>query len=109
MFPDFPFDPQLSSFLPHQEVQRYLEDYCQNHNIRPHIRVSPPPDWSDVSPVMIYKYFHFLRQFNTAVEKVTPVKTSDEGEVRTMWEVTASDVSGCQKMEVFDAVFICSG
>lgn len=41
MFPDFPFDPQLSSFLPHQEVQNYLEQYCQEHNIRPHIRVSP--------------------------------------------------------------------
>ena len=43
MFPDFPFDPQLSSFLPHQEVQRYLERYCRSHRIRPHIRVSPPP------------------------------------------------------------------
>uniref|UniRef100_A0A3B4ZX39 Flavin-containing monooxygenase n=1 Tax=Stegastes partitus TaxID=144197 RepID=A0A3B4ZX39_9TELE len=42
MFPDFPFDPQLSSFLPHQEIQRYLESYCQNHRIRPHIRVSRP-------------------------------------------------------------------
>lgn len=40
MFPDFPFDPQLSSFLPHQEVQRYLERYCENFQIRPHIRVS---------------------------------------------------------------------
>lgn len=42
MFPDFPFEPQLSSFLPHQEVQRYLERYCQSHGIRPHIRVSRP-------------------------------------------------------------------
>ena len=42
MFPDFPFDPQLNSFLPHQEVQRYLETYCQSYDIRPHIRVSRP-------------------------------------------------------------------
>lgn len=40
MFPDFPFDPSLSSFLPHHEVQRYLESYCQTHRIRPHVRVS---------------------------------------------------------------------
>lgn len=42
MFPDFPFDPQLSSFLPHREVRRYLEGYCQHHHIRPHIRVRRP-------------------------------------------------------------------
>lgn len=41
MFPDFPFDSQLSSFLPHQEVQNYLKQYCEEHHIRPHIRVSP--------------------------------------------------------------------
>lgn len=41
MFPDFPFDPQLNSFLTHQEVRNYLREYCQEHNIRPHIRVSP--------------------------------------------------------------------
>lgn len=42
MFPDFPFDPELSSFLSHREVQRYLERYCDNFQIRPHIRVSHP-------------------------------------------------------------------
>lgn len=41
MFPDFPFDSQLSSFLPHQEVQNYLNQYCEAHQIGPHIRVSP--------------------------------------------------------------------
>lgn len=54
--------------------------------------------------------FLFVRQFNTSVEKVTPVvKTSEDGQVRTTWEVTASDSLGRQKVEVFDAVFICSG
>ncbi|XP_005462578.1 flavin-containing monooxygenase FMO GS-OX4 isoform X1 [Oreochromis niloticus] len=87
MFPDFPFDPQLSSFLPHQEVQRYLERYCQSHGIEPHIR------------------------FNTVVERVKPVVVMAEGEVeeRTTWEVTSSDSSGHQKTETFDSVFICSG
>lgn len=40
MFPDFPFESQLSSFLPHQEIQRYLEKYCQKYHVLPHIRVS---------------------------------------------------------------------
>ncbi|XP_026184550.1 flavin-containing monooxygenase FMO GS-OX4 [Mastacembelus armatus] len=86
MFPDFPFDPRLNSFLSHQEVQSYLESYCQSHNIRPHIR------------------------FRTMVEKVKPVviTTEDEAE-RTTWEVMSSDLSGCQKTERFDSVFVCSG
>uniref|UniRef100_A0A4W6C5X2 Flavin-containing monooxygenase n=1 Tax=Lates calcarifer TaxID=8187 RepID=A0A4W6C5X2_LATCA len=86
MFPDFPFDPQLNSFLPHQEVQRYLEKYCQSHNIRPHIR------------------------FSTVVEKVKPfVVTKEDKEKTTTWEVTSSDSSGFQKTETFDSVFVCSG
>ncbi|XP_072231357.1 uncharacterized protein [Leuresthes tenuis] len=86
MFPDFPFDPELSSFLPHQEVQRYLEKFCQSHNIRPHIR------------------------FGAVVEKVKPVGMTTGGvEEKTTWEVTSSDSSGCQKTETFDSVFVCSG
>ncbi|KAI3374040.1 hypothetical protein L3Q82_022606, partial [Scortum barcoo] len=86
MFPDFPFDPRLSSFLPHQEVQGYLESYCQSHHIRPHVR------------------------FNTTVEKVKPVVVTTEGEAaRTTWEVTSSDSSGGQKTESFNSVFVCSG
>uniref|UniRef100_UPI0037E8560F uncharacterized protein n=1 Tax=Semicossyphus pulcher TaxID=241346 RepID=UPI0037E8560F len=86
MFPDFPFDPHLSSFLPHQEVQRYLERYCESHDIRPHIR------------------------FNTVVEMVKPIVLTAEGEqTRTTWEVTSSDSSGCQQLETFDSVFVCSG
>lgn len=42
MFPDFPFDPRLNSFLSHLEVQDYLERYCLIHDIRPHVRVSRP-------------------------------------------------------------------
>eukprot|EP00064_Thunnus_orientalis_P021681 superscaffoldBa00006744_g21848 len=86
MFPDFPFDPQLSSFLPHQEVQRYLERYCQSHDIGPHVR------------------------FNTVVENVKPVVvTTGDKEKKTAWEVTSSDSSGRQKTETFDSVLVCSG
>ncbi|KAM7373882.1 hypothetical protein PAMP_006572 [Pampus punctatissimus] len=67
MFPDFPFNPQLSSFLPHQE-------------------------------------------FNTTVESVKPVVVTTGGkEKKTTWQVTSSDLSGCQKTETFDSVFVCSG
>ncbi|TMS14144.1 Flavin-containing monooxygenase FMO GS-OX-like 8 [Larimichthys crocea] len=86
MFPDYPFDPKLNSFLPHQEVQRYLEGYCQSYNILPHIR------------------------FNTVVESVKPVgMTTEGGESRTTWKVTSSDPSGHRKTETFDSVFVCSG
>ncbi|XP_047234947.1 flavin-containing monooxygenase FMO GS-OX1 isoform X1 [Girardinichthys multiradiatus] len=86
MFPDFPFDPELSSFLSHQEVQRYLERYCDSFQIGPHIR------------------------FNTAVENITPVSmTTVSRERMVTWEVTSSDSLGHQKTETFDAVFICSG
>ncbi|KAG8008394.1 Flavin-containing monooxygenase FMO GS-OX3 [Nibea albiflora] len=86
MFPDYPFDPKLNSFLPHQEVQRYLEGYCQSYNILPHIR------------------------FNTVVESVKPVgMTTEDEEPRTTWKVTSSDSSGRQKTETFDSVFVCSG
>ncbi|XP_039633839.1 flavin-containing monooxygenase FMO GS-OX-like 4 [Perca fluviatilis] len=44
MFPDFPFDSSLNSFLPHHEVQRYLESYCQSHAIGPHIRFNTAVD-----------------------------------------------------------------
>ncbi|KAK2827948.1 hypothetical protein Q5P01_018982 [Channa striata] len=86
MFPDFPFDAQLKSFLTHQEVQRYLERYCQSHDIRPYIR------------------------FRTAVEKVEPVvMTTVDNKTQIKWEVTSSDSSGIQKTDVFDSVFVCSG
>ncbi|XP_059207742.1 uncharacterized protein LOC131986689 [Centropristis striata] len=86
MFPDFPFEPELNSFLPHQEVQRYLQRYCQSHGVRPHIR------------------------FNTVVESVRPVVAAPQAEQeRTAWEVTSSDSSGRQRIETFDSVFVCSG
>ncbi|KAJ3588644.1 hypothetical protein NHX12_009498 [Muraenolepis orangiensis] len=86
MFPDFPFDEPLPSFLPHQEVQRYLERYCQSYRVTPHIR------------------------FSTVVEGVIPVTSQAEGsQPKTVWEVTSSDKEGVQKTESFDSVFVCSG
>ncbi|XP_057677200.1 uncharacterized protein LOC130906676 isoform X2 [Corythoichthys intestinalis] len=88
MFPDFPFDRQLGSFLSHQEVQRYLEDYCRHYNIRPHIR------------------------FSHTVEEVKPVVRTTDGDKerrQNTWEVTARDGKGARMVDVFDAVFVCSG
>lgn len=85
MFPDFPFDPQLGSFLSHQEVKCYLERYCEAHKIYPHIR------------------------FNTMVENVRPLMQADGEDRRTIWEVTSSDSVGFQRTETFDSVFVCSG
>lgn len=86
MFPDFPFDPELDSFLPHQEVRKYLEKYCQYFHIRPHIR------------------------FKTEVERVKPVvTTTGNRKLRTVWKVTSSDETGSERTERFDSVFVCSG
>ncbi|XP_077402047.1 uncharacterized protein LOC144035874 [Vanacampus margaritifer] len=88
MFPDFPFDQRLRSFLSHQDVQRYLEDYCRHYNVHPHIR------------------------FHSTVEEVRPVVVTtedDEKRTQTTWEVTACDTSGCRTTDTFHAVFVCSG
>ena len=37
------------------------------------------------------------------------VVATEEEEERTTWEVTSSDLSGRQKTETFDSVFVCSG
>lgn len=109
MFPDFPFDPKLRSFLPHQEVQKYLEQYCLAHNIRPHIQVSP------VGPACERSKYHYfvniyklcLCQFSTVVENVTPVAEKSGG--KKLWEVATCDSLNGHKRELFDAVFVCSG
>ncbi|CAB1352588.1 unnamed protein product, partial [Coregonus sp. 'balchen'] len=65
MFPDFPFDPQLPSFLPHQEVQIYLREIDARATASHH---------------------------TTVVEEVSPVTmaTEEKGPM-TKWEVTSRD------------------
>ncbi|KAF5904830.1 flavin-containing monooxygenase FMO GS-OX-like 4 [Clarias magur] len=85
MFPDFPFDSHLPSFLTHWDVQQYLEAYCKRHDITPHIK------------------------FNTMVEEVKPIsmETDEGGAVR--WEVISRGTHGGHSTQTFDSVFICSG
>ncbi|XP_077595950.1 uncharacterized protein LOC144212177 [Stigmatopora nigra] len=84
MFPDFPFDRHLASFLPHQEVRRYLEDYCRHYDIGPHIR------------------------FDSTVDQVKPTVSTTDG-APIGWEVTVRHKKGGQTVDTFDAVFVCSG
>uniref|UniRef100_A0A8C9WK47 Flavin-containing monooxygenase n=1 Tax=Scleropages formosus TaxID=113540 RepID=A0A8C9WK47_SCLFO len=83
MFPDFPFDPKLPSFLSHRDVLQYLERYCEHFD-------------------------PFLCQFGTMVEEVKPI-TVMTGEGKTTWEVTSCAASGGRRTDTFDSVFICNG
>ncbi|MBN3304738.1 GSXL3 monooxygenase, partial [Amia calva] len=85
MFPDFPFDPELPSFLPHEEVLSYLERYCINYCINPHIR------------------------FRTQVVEVKPIASITEGWGGVIWELTSCDAERGRHTETFDSVFVCNG
>lgn len=85
MFPDFPFDAHLPSFLPHQSVQNYLEKYSTHFAITPHIK------------------------FETSVEEVRPITMEMDGENALLWEITSRGKHGAQSTETFDSVFICTG
>ncbi|XP_066507378.1 uncharacterized protein [Hoplias malabaricus] len=85
MFPDFPFDSHLPSFLSHQDVQQYLEQYCKAHAITPHIK------------------------FNTVVEEVKPISMETEEGGAVTWEVISRGTYGGHSTQTFDSVFICSG
>lgn len=85
MFPDFPFEAGLPSFLPHQDVQSYLEKYCNFFSIKHHIK------------------------FNTTVEAVRPIARKADFQHPSLWEVTSCDENGSHSTETFDSVFICTG
>ncbi|XP_016360697.1 flavin-containing monooxygenase FMO GS-OX-like 2 [Sinocyclocheilus anshuiensis] len=85
MFPDFPFDDRLNSFLHHTSVQQYLEKYCEKHDIARHIK------------------------FSTVVEKVKPVSMETETGGAVTWEVISRSTRGDQNTQTFDSVFVCNG
>ena len=41
-FPDFPFPDDLPSFIGHEDVQKYLEDYADDFDILKYIQVMFP-------------------------------------------------------------------
>ncbi|XP_066578237.1 uncharacterized protein LOC136768086 [Amia ocellicauda] len=85
MFPDFPLDPELPSFLSHEEVLSYLENYCNHYCVTPHIR------------------------FRTQVVEVKPVASDTEGWGGMIWEVTSCDAEKQRHTETFHSVFVCNG
>lgn len=85
MFPDFPFDDHLPSFLHHTSVQQYLEKYCEKYDIARHIK------------------------FNTVVEKVKPISMATETGGAVTWEVISRSTCGEQNTQTFNSVFVCNG
>ncbi|XP_066289125.1 uncharacterized protein [Branchiostoma lanceolatum] len=83
VFPDFPYDSDLPSYLPHKEVRRYLENYAEHFGL--------------------HKYIQFL----TRVDAVKPVHV--HGDVK--WQITSFKVTApdSPSTEQFDAVIVCNG
>ncbi|XP_050395255.1 uncharacterized protein LOC126814258 [Patella vulgata] len=85
-YPDFPFDSNLSSFVGHEEVLKYLNSYTEHFNLKPSI------------------------QFNIRVIMVKP-KHTGQGLWGTKWDVEVQQLnnpSTTTKRE-FDAVIVCNG
>jgi len=83
-FPDFPFPSEWKSFMTHQQVLKYLEDYTSHFNL--------------------YKYIHF----NSAITSVSPLMGEDRDQWQ--WEVVVTNVDTKEsQVHVFEAVIVCSG
>ncbi|XP_035827480.1 flavin-containing monooxygenase FMO GS-OX-like 4 isoform X2 [Aplysia californica] len=85
-FPGFPFKTDLPSFLSHENVAEYLEDYVDHYGLRDHI------------------------QFETVVDSVRPSPES-VGSGKVKWEVTYHKVGqpSSAQTNVYDGIFVCSG
>ncbi|CAH1244516.1 FMO4 [Branchiostoma lanceolatum] len=83
VFPDFPYDSSLPSYLTHKEVLRYLENYAENFEL--------------------HKYIQLL----TRVDAVKPIHVHDA----VKWQVTTFKVTAPDSpiTEQFDAVMACNG
>ncbi|XP_078527609.1 uncharacterized protein LOC144799878 [Lissotriton helveticus] len=87
-YPDYPFPPNLPSFLHHSQVLAYLESYADRFKVKEHI------------------------QFHTMVEQVMPIsKLEGENDGTRAWEVTVRYVGdrGGSVTHRFDAIMVCNG
>ena len=83
-FPDFPFPSEWNSFLSHQQVLKYLQDYTSHFDL--------------------YKYI----QFNSSISSVRPLVGKDSQ--KPLWEVVVRDAATKEsQVLLFDAVIVCSG
>ncbi|KAK3799153.1 hypothetical protein RRG08_051428 [Elysia crispata] len=86
-FPDFPFHDDLPSFIGHEDVQKYLEDYADSFGI--------------------LKYIKFQRKVHT-IQPVHQVNAL----YGLKWEVTTHSVLESQdqgETDVYDVVIVCNG
>ena len=83
-FPDFPFPSEWTSFLSHQQVLKYLENYTSHFDL--------------------YKYI----QFNSAVSSVRPLMGVNSR--MPQWEVVVTDLDTQESQLLqFEAVIVCNG
>ena len=83
-FPDFPFPSEWNSYLSHQQVLKYLQDYASHFDL--------------------YKYI----QFNSSINSVRPLEGKDNQKL--LWEVVVRDADTKEsQILLFDAVIVCNG
>ncbi len=87
MFPDFPFNDQLPSYLHHSDVKLYLEKYTEHYKLNGFIHLGE------------------------VVERVSPLPQSSFDEIDSVrWSVTTrKSATGQRTTEEFDCVLICNG
>ncbi|KAK6186979.1 hypothetical protein SNE40_006233 [Patella caerulea] len=85
-FPDFAFDSNLPSYVGHEEVLKYLNNYTEHFNLKPFI------------------------QFNTRVVMVKP-RHIGQGLWGTKWDVEVQPLHepAATTTKEFDAVIVCNG
>lgn len=82
-FPDFPFPDHERSFLPHEDVRAYLEQYCDHYGLRKFIK------------------------FEHKILQVEPQANSNDP---TSWVVSSKCLkSGNVNESTYDAVLVCNG
>ncbi len=104
-FPDFPFPSHLPSYVTHQEVLQYLQDYTEHYKLRQFIKFGTLVE--QVKPSLVNDY--------VTTEKVGKKSTCEGKDLHRFrdavkWNVTSVDSeTGKRTTEDYDAVLVCSG
>ena len=104
LFPDFPFPSHLPSFVTHQDVLKYLQDYTEHYGLDHFIKFKR----------LVKKIEPFFCDDINTEGKTDPYADdiSDQGRFKdtVKWKLTSVDVdSGEKTLEEYDAIFICNG
>ena len=104
-FLDFQFDPHLPSFIPHADMENYLQHYADHFNIMPLIHfntvvTSISSNGTDYIPPPVGDI-----QF-----PVNPKGKPNTGFFFNQWKVTTQNVlTKATTTEIYDAVMVCNG